>query len=392
MMKDRYILSDFAEPIAVAIQNAKESHLNRFVGLEHYDSGEPVISRYSDTSLLGSSVKEFHKNDILIARRNVYLKRAGICFFDGLTSGDSIVLRIYNDCEKRTGVPLDLAVKIIPFIVNSNSFWAYANKHADGMNSKRISKEKVLSYEFSLPSLAEQKILADKLWAAYEVKQSYLNMIDATNQMVKAKFAQILSANQIIVPLSEYVWFQEGPGVRKYQFCDSGIKLLNGKNINDGKIDLSTTDKYISESEAFGKYKHFLVDDGDILIASSGIQPESFSSKVGVIKQNQLPLCMNTSTIRFKVKDKELLDKDYFIYYLKSNWFIEQLTLSLTGSVQLNFGPTHLQKMILHLPETIEQQKKFSLFAKNAESSIAHLNDSIIAIDKVIRSLINENL
>ena len=191
MDKKTYKLKDFAEPIAVAVTDPQKSCHNIFVGLEHYDSGEPVISRFSDTSLLNSSCKEFQKNDILIARRNVYLRRAGIAPFDGLTSGDSIVLRLFKDCEERTGISYDVAIKVIPFVLNSNSFWLYANRHADGMNSKRISKEKVLDYEFDLPSLAEQKVLAEKLWAAYEVKQSYLKMIAATEEMVKAQFVEM---------------------------------------------------------------------------------------------------------------------------------------------------------------------------------------------------------
>ena len=97
-----YKLKDFAKDISVAIKDAQSSPLKRFVGLEHYDSGEPVITRFTDTSLITSSVKEFHENDILIARRNVYLRRAGIAFFSGLTSGDSIILRIYDDCEEKT--------------------------------------------------------------------------------------------------------------------------------------------------------------------------------------------------------------------------------------------------------------------------------------------------
>lgn len=186
METKRYKLKDFAQDISVSIKDAQTSELNRFVGLEHYDSGEPVITRYTDTNLITSSVKEFQKNDILIARRNVYLKRAGIAFFSGLTSGDSIVLRIYDDCERRTGIPKDDAVKIIPFVLNSNDFWAYANKHADGMNSKRISKEMLYDYEFELLPLLEQRALANKLWSAYRLKESYKRLLTATQEMVKS--------------------------------------------------------------------------------------------------------------------------------------------------------------------------------------------------------------
>ena len=110
---------------------------------------------------------------------------------------------------------------------------------------------------------------------------------------------------QVLFP--EVVWFQEGPGVRNTQYTNSGVKLLNVANLVDGKVDLSNTDRYISEEEAYGKYKHFLVDDGDFIIASSGIKVEYFDKKMGFISETQLPLCMNTSTIRFRFLYKGII-------------------------------------------------------------------------------------
>ena len=141
------------------------------------------------------------------------------------------------------------------------------------------------------------------------------------------------------------MFFQEGPGVRNTQYTDSGVKLLNVANLVDGKIDLSTSDRYFSEEEAYGKYAHFLVEDGDFIIASSGIKVEYFEKKMGFVSANQLPLCMNTSTIRFRTLDENVLNIRYFMYYLKSKSFKLQLEKQITGSAQLNFGPSHLKKM-----------------------------------------------
>ena len=126
-----YKLLNFVKPIAVNVQNPANSGYERFVGLEHYDSGEFVVRRYSGVELLTTNAKAFQKNDILIARRNVYLRRAGVVFFDGITSGDSIVLRVKRDCEIATGINYELAQKILPLILNTDNFWLYANKHAD---------------------------------------------------------------------------------------------------------------------------------------------------------------------------------------------------------------------------------------------------------------------
>ena len=159
------------------------------------------------------------------------------------------------------------------------------------------------------------------------------------------------------IPIAEMLWFQEGPGVRNTQYTSSGVKLLNVANLVDGVLDITNTDRYISEDEAYNRYKHFLVDDGDLIIASSGIKVEYFDKKMGFAKKEQLPLCMNTSTIRFKVLNKEQVSIRYFMYYLKSEHFKEQLNHQITGSAQLNFGPSHLKKMLFPIVEMETQQQ-----------------------------------
>lgn len=157
------------------------------------------------------------------------------------------------------------------------------------------------------------------------------------------------------IKIDEVLFFQEGPGVRNTQYTSSGVKLLNVANLVDGKVDLSTSDRYISEEEAYGKYKHFLCDEGDFIVASSGIKVEYIDKKMGFIEESMLPLCMNTSTIRFKVKDPHVLRIRYFMYYLKSQHFKSQLARYITGSAQLNYGPSHLKKMVMPLV-SIERQ------------------------------------
>lgn len=152
-----------------------------------------------------------------------------------------------------------------------------------------------------------------------------------------------------LTPLTSLVWFQEGPGVRNTQYTNSGVKLLNVANLIDGHIDLSTSNRYIAEEEAYGRYRHFLCDKGDLVIASSGIKVDYFDKKMGFVRQEHLPLCMNTSTIRFKVLDNNILNIRYFMYFLKSNFFKRQLSKQITGSAQLNFGPSHLKRMFVPL-------------------------------------------
>ncbi|MBS1774764.1 MAG: restriction endonuclease subunit S [Bacteroidetes bacterium] len=185
--------------------------------------------------------------------------------------------------------------------------------------------------------------------------------------------------------LSEVAFFQEGPGVRKFQFRNEGVKLLNVGNINKGVLDTSTTKLYISEEEAYGKYKHFLVDEGDLLIASSGIVVDNFHNKIAYVKKEHLPLCLNTSTIRFKTLDENVFSLDYLKFYLKTTHFKNQLRKLITGAAQLNFGPSHLKKITLPVPPLPDQLHIANLLRK-AENLIAQRKESIRLLDEFLKS------
>lgn len=159
------------------------------------------------------------------------------------------------------------------------------------------------------------------------------------------------------VKIPDVLFFQEGPGVRNTQFTNSGVKLLNVGNINFGNLNLDATKIYISEKEANGRYKHFLVEEGDLLIASSGITVDNFHNKITWAKKEHLPLCLNTSTIRFRTLDQDILDIRYFCYFLKTRLFADQLSKLITGSAQLNFGPSHLKQINIPLPPLSTQKR-----------------------------------
>ena len=188
------------------------------------------------------------------------------------------------------------------------------------------------------------------------------------------------------VNLNDICFFQEGPGVRKHQYCTKGVKLINVSNLVNGEIDLSNSNRYISQEEAYGRYKHFLIDEGDLIIASSGIKVEYLDKKIAFIKKENLPLCMNTSTIRFKVKNKNELDILYLSYFLKSKNFKNQISKLITGSAQLNFGGSHLKKINLFLPE-LNVQKKVSTLLLLVDNTIKDMQRKLSILEQLTKSL-----
>lgn len=191
--------------------------------------------------------------------------------------------------------------------------------------------------------------------------------------------------NKTEVKIPEMLFFQEGPGVRNTQYTSSGVKLLNVANLVDGKVDLSTSYRYISEDEAYGKYRHFLCDEGDFIVASSGIKVDYIDKKMGFISREMLPLCMNTSTIRFKVLDGSKLNIKYFMYFLKSTAFKKQLAKQITGSAQLNYGPSHLKQMTFPLID-IKIQNDLVQKLDSVMRIIDQKNASLKKLDELVKA------
>lgn len=191
--------------------------------------------------------------------------------------------------------------------------------------------------------------------------------------------------------IKNHLWFQEGPGVRNYQFREEGIKLLNGTNIQFNQLKTENTDTYISEEEAFGVYKHFLIDEGDLLIACSGISIDRFDEKIAFVSSSHLPLCMNTSTMRFKTLDSGNVSITYFKYFMQSPYFKNQIRRQATGSAQLNFGPSHVAQCYVVVPHYEEQLKIVSVLS-NADNQIDTLQKKLDRLKQEKKALMQQLL
>jgi len=192
--------------------------------------------------------------------------------------------------------------------------------------------------------------------------------------------------------LAESFWFQEGPGVRKWQFRKTGTKLINVSNITkEGVLDLDKTDRHLESSEVEQRYSHFLIDPGDFVIASSGISidTDSLLRTRGVfVEKRHLPLCMNTSTIRFKSLEG-ISDLRYLKYWLDSYEFRAQITRLVTGSAQKNFGPSHLKKIKIPLPPLAEQ-KRIAAILDKADMLRTKRRAALAKLDSLVQSVFLE--
>ena len=222
--------------------------------------------------------------------------------------------------------------------------------------------------DIKYPSVDKQDNIVKKLDKLSSIIQKRQQQLDKLDELVKARFVEMFGDSGKQVPLTEYVWFQEGPGVRSVDFTNEGTTLLTGSNINNNAITFGyKSDRHISNDLANGKYAHFMCDKDDILVVSSAIDPDKFDKKVAIVNENK-KYCLNTGIIRFK-PDKNHLTLGYFREFLKTDYFKHQVIAEMRGIAQMHFGPSHLKQMTILLPESIEKQIEFENFVKQIDKS-----------------------
>jgi type I restriction enzyme S subunit len=136
--------------------------------------------------------------------------------------------------------------------------------------------------------------------------------------------------------------FLEGPGLRNWQYRDEGIKFLNIRCISDGDVDIAKAN-CISREEFKEKYSHFALQEDDVVISTSGTL-----GRLAVVRDDHLPIMLNTSIIRFR--GLGAVGLTYVWGFLQSVYFLGEMQALASGSVQLNFGPMHLRQISVIQP------------------------------------------
>ena len=287
-----------------------------------------------------------------------------------------------------------------------------------GSTVSRINIADIKKLKVASPPLLEQQKIAKILSTWDKAISTTERLIENSSQQKKALMQQLLTGKKRLLStkssfsvrdgfaksklgelpddwnvslVSKFYWFQEGPGVRKHQFTETGVKLLNGTNIQNSRVDLTTTKTHISEEEAYGAYEHFLADSGDLIIACSGISVDRFDEKIAFLEDQHLPLCMNTSTMRFKVKKNVQSSLEFLRYFMMSPLFKNQIRRQITGSAQLNFGPSHVGKCYIALP-SYEEQQRIAAVLINADKEIDLLEKQLADLQQEKKALMQQLL
>lgn len=352
---------------------------------------------------LGNSLTDKANSHPYIRVADMY--QGGVDMSEMLYVPNEVFPFIKNYCIHKEDIFISVAgtlgvVGIIPDILDGANLTENANKFTNikcnrdyllfvlmsNLIQNRIEAERTLGAQPKLaltrirkfqiplpPTEAEQNAIAIALLDTDNLIKGLEKIIAKKRNIKQGAMQKLLLPKEgwEVKPFKDLCWFQEGPGLRNWQFTKRGIKVINVTNLENGLLNLDRTDRHISLDEFHKMYEHFEIDENDIVVASSG----NSYGKVAVVRKQDLPLVMNTSVIRFKPLSN--LDYNFLLTYLKSSQFKNQIDLLITGGAQPNFGPVHLNKITINMPPTKEEQTKTASVLLDMDNEILALETKL---------------
>ena len=366
----KYKIKDLADEISERVNDPKKSGFDKFIGLEHYTSGEARITRFGSTANLDSSAKIFHSGDILIARRNVYLKRAGIVDFDGLTSGDSIVIRAKNDTIRQ----------ILPFIFNTEQFWDFATQFADGSMSKRLSPKILMEYEINLSDdEKEREKLAKTLWAINDTLDSYKEMLKQSDELIKAKFVEMFGdpiLNDKNLPTKQLSQCITLKGPKEISPKDN-VWNLNLDMVESGTGDI--IQKVIVPRDKLGTSVYYFNNE---YILYSKLRP--YLNKVVLPDEDGY-----ATTELVPMKPYDFINKTFLASLLRSDSFVNYINKLSFGAKMPRAPMDKIRNFPIILPQ-LELQSIFEKYVIEINQSKLILKKCILKLEALYKKIVNQ--
>lgn len=343
---------DVAREVSESTRTPLEDGFERYIGLEHLDPESLKIRRWGlieETETTFTRV--FRAGQVLFGRRRAYQRKAALAEFDGICSGDIIVMEAKPD---------KLLPELLPFIVQTEGFYEHALSTSAGSLSPRTKWSALAKYEFPLPPLDEQRRIAEILWAVEETYDVFQHVYLELGQVKQSFVENAFSTSDKIVCCGDFTEFIT-TGSRGWadHYVEAGSIFLRVTNLTRENTELDLSDlKYVIPPETTEKHRT-RVKPGDLLVSAS-----ADLGRVAVIPHNfpEAYINQHVAIVRFRDEVNARYVANYFLskmgqrQFLKYNEGGTKSSLNFRGiqSLQFPFVEKEHQENVLRSIDKID--------------------------------------
>lgn len=271
--------------------------------------------------------------------------------------------------------------KYLYYALSRKKFFNFLGARETGTTYPSVNDNDILEYYLVIPPLPEQRKIAeiletidraiektDKIIEKYKhIKQGFMQDlltkgIDENGNIRDEKTHKFKDSPLGRIPeeweiKKDFIKIFSGYGFALKEYSEDGIFLIRIDNIGHGKL-IHENFAYLPEKYK-QSYERFLINRGDVLLAlNRPITREKL--KIAKVDLNNAILYQRVGKLLFRNET----EKNFYFYYMQSNFFIKQLELSLVGSDQPYITETDFKDLLFKFPPFPEQQRIAQILTK----------------------------
>lgn len=338
---------------------------SKIVGLEDLVSNEVTLTKWSE-NIENTFTKLFKKGQVLFGRRRAYLKKAVVAPFDGICSGDIIVIEALKD---------KIDESLLPLIIQNDRLFDFAVSKSAGSLSPRVKWEHLKNYEFELPDMDEQKKLANILWSIELLKNKRKNAIAKLDVLITKTREKLFidnPKNKQLILLQECIEKIVGGGTpsrEKQEYFIGDIPWVTVKDISENDVFINSALEHINENALKNSASNLIKANSLIIATRISLDRAAINTVPVAINQDLKALYLKSD---FYVK---------FLYYWYKSQYANILSLAAGTTVLgvrlenikslklLNYNKKE-QKEIIKLFDNLEKNKDQLLFCLNKDNDL----------------------
>ena len=354
-----------------------------YVAGDHMDSEDLTIHRkgcFTTDDVGPAFIRVFKPGQILYGSRRTYLKKIAVADFEGVCANTTFVFE--------TKDPHAFEQRLLPFIMLSKDFTTWSIAKSKGSTNPYVLFSDLADFEFELPPLEEQKVLVDKLWAAYRLKEAYKKLLVATDEMVKSQFIEMFGNPLSLNQKNELKRLGEccilNPRRPNIALCDTDkVSFIPMPAVSeDGYLVDMTDEEYRKVKKGFTYF-----ENNDVLFAK--ITPCMENGKGAIVHGLTNGIGMGSTEFHVLRPINGISSPYWLLALTRMPIFRERAAKNMSGTGgQKRVSASYLDHFMVGLP-AMEEQRRFEAIYRQADKSKFELKQCIENIDKVIKSLIN---
>lgn len=365
---------------STAKKKPTEEDKYHYIGLEHIDSQNLIVSRWGSEVAPKGDKLLMKKGDVLFGKRRAYQKKVAIAPFDGIFSAHGMVLRPNEEVVDKD---------FFPMFISSDYFLDAAIAISVGSLSPTINWKDLARLEFDLPPMEEQKKLAEVLWSINDTLQAYQNLLAQTEELSKSQFIEQFGTwtdSKYDVKTLEELCESIKDGTHKTPTYtddkENGYPFLSSKDVTSKYVDWDHP-MYIPAQLHEELSKRISPRKGDILLAKNGT-----TGIAAIVDRDCIfDIYVSLALLRFRPGQN-----------IKFMWAAinmpetkAQFDGSLKGIGVPNLHLGEIKKAKLVVPP-VELQNSFAVYLEQIDKSKSVLQNTITSLQATKRCILDDAL